>query len=83
MDLTDMRVALTGATGFLGSHLARALIARGATVCGVVRRPERGAWLAELGVELRTADLADPLALARAFDGVDAVIATHTAPGIG
>ena len=75
MDLTDMRVALTGATGFLGSHLARALIARGATVRGVVRRPERGKWLTELGVALHAADLADPVALTRAFEGCDAVIA--------
>jgi nucleoside-diphosphate-sugar epimerase len=33
-----MRVLLTGATGFIGSHLARLLVAEGHTVAAVVRR---------------------------------------------
>jgi nucleoside-diphosphate-sugar epimerase len=70
-----MRVAITGATGFLGSHLAQVLAARGVDVVGVVRDPAKGAWLESERIALRKADLADPEALADAFSGVDAVVA--------
>src|SRR5947207_10731411 len=36
-----MRVLLTGATGFLGSHMSDALLARGDEVVGLTRDPER------------------------------------------
>lgn len=75
MELTGKRVVVTGATGFVGSHLARALLDRGARVVGAVRTPSKGAWLQELGVELVQADLADPESLTRAFRGADAVVA--------
>lgn len=39
MSLEGTRVVVTGATGFLGSHLALALLARGAHVVGAVRSP--------------------------------------------
>ncbi len=74
MKLDGGTVAVTGATGFLGRYLVRALLERGARVVGVVRTPERGRDLAAWGVELRRADLAAPRDLARAFAGVDAVI---------
>ncbi len=70
-----MRVALTGATGFLGSHIAEALLASGHAVRGIARSPEKGAWLAERGVELARADLGEPEALARGLEGADALIA--------
>jgi nucleoside-diphosphate-sugar epimerase len=66
---------VTGASGFLGRYIADALLARGARVVGVVRRPERGAALHERGVELRRADLLDRRSLAHSFEGVDAVVA--------
>lgn len=75
MDLTGKRVAVTGATGFLGAHLVRELLARGATVVGAVRTPSKGAWLAEQGVELVQADIGDADSLVPAFEGCDAVIA--------
>ena len=34
-----MKAALTGATGFVGGHLARALVARGDSVTAIVRTP--------------------------------------------
>jgi len=42
-------VLVTGATGFLGEHLCRALVERGHTVRGLARTGS--AVLAELGVE--------------------------------
>jgi nucleoside-diphosphate-sugar epimerase len=68
-------IAVTGATGFLGSHIARALLAAGARVIGVVRSPEKGRWLAEQGVVFRKADLGDEASLATAFDGCNVVVA--------
>jgi dihydroflavonol-4-reductase len=72
--LNKQRVAVTGATGFLGSHIARALCEHGATVRAVIRTPSKGAFLEAKGVELFKADLGDPEGLTRAFSGCDAVI---------
>ncbi len=72
--LKGMKIGVTGATGFLGSHLALALVERGADVVGVVRSPEKGRWLEERGVRLVRGDLLDPDAVRRAFDGLDAVV---------
>jgi nucleoside-diphosphate-sugar epimerase len=72
--LNEQRIAVTGATGFLGSHIALALCERGATVRAVVRTPSKGAFLEERGVEIRRADLSDQASLTEAFSGCDAVI---------
>ncbi len=73
-----MRVAITGATGFLGSHLVEVLRER-FEVRGVVRTPSKGE---HLGIELAKADLSDRDALARGFEGCDALVANAAlAPG--
>jgi nucleoside-diphosphate-sugar epimerase len=56
-----MRVLLTGATGFIGAHVARALIARGDEVHGVSLPGAPTDRLAEVAsqVELREGNLAD------------------------
>jgi dihydroflavonol-4-reductase len=72
-----VRVLLTGATGFTGSHLARALRARGYDVAALVRPatledpPARS--LAALGVRLIPGDLRDQEALNRAASGAEVV----------
>jgi dihydroflavonol-4-reductase len=75
MDLKNKLVAVTGASGFLGVYIARALLAAGARVRGVVRNPQKAAFLAAEGVEFATADLQDRTALTEAFRGCDAVVA--------
>jgi len=74
MSLAGQRVAVTGATGFLGRYVARVLAEHGARVVGVVRNPDRVPALQAAGVEMRRADLADRAALAAGFRGVDAVV---------
>lgn len=64
-------VLVTGATGFLGEHLCRALVERGVQVRGLART--RSDVLAELGVELVRGDVTAGDELARAVAGVDAV----------
>lgn len=68
-----MRVLVTGATGFTGGHLARALRARGDDVRALVRDPARATELSKLGVELVTGDLRDGGAVGAAARGVEVV----------
>jgi nucleoside-diphosphate-sugar epimerase len=74
MTLGGARIAVTGATGFLGRYIVDVLLARGAHVIGVVRNPGRVPDLVRRGVELRQADLAERDRLAAGFAGADAVV---------
>jgi nucleoside-diphosphate-sugar epimerase len=65
------RVIVTGATGFIGRHVSRHLIASGADVRAVVR-PE-STQMAPAGVEMVRAPL-EPSALVAAFRGADVVV---------
>src|SRR4051794_25279922 len=69
-----MRVGVTGATGFLGSHLTRVLLERGFEVVAIVRSPDRAGWVTELGGEVRRADLRDRASLEQALTGLDALV---------
>ena len=75
VSLSGARVAVTGATGFIGRHLVEVLVARGAEVVAVVRRPEAARSAFGDRVHVAEADLADEPALRAAFEGADAVIA--------
>jgi len=68
-----VRVLVTGATGFTGGHLARALRLRGATVRALVRDPGRADDLRTAGIEVVTGDVRDASALARAVANTDVV----------
>lgn len=68
-----MRVLVTGATGFTGGHLARALRARGDDVRALVRDPARATELSMVGVEFVTGDLRDGVAVDAAARGVEVV----------
>lgn len=59
---TGGTVLITGAAGFIGSHLARFFLARGVEVHGLVRRRTRLDRLADLGARLplHFADLRNP-----------------------
>lgn len=67
------RVLVTGATGFVGSHLVDELTARGCRVRALVRRTSNVSRLEELGIELVPGGLDDAEALERAVAGVDVV----------
>ncbi|HLY14263.1 MAG TPA: NAD(P)H-binding protein [Candidatus Limnocylindrales bacterium] len=66
-----MKIAITGGTGFVGSHLAQRLIADGYEVV-VIGRTVRGAGL-PTGVRLVRAEITDAVALEAAFRECDAV----------
>jgi len=61
---------VTGGTGFVGTHVVRALLARGRSVRCLARRGSRRDNLAGLDVEIVEGDLTDPASLARAAKGV-------------
>lgn len=76
-----MRVLITGVTGFIGGHLAERLLAQGAAVRGLARRPADAAWLAGQGAEIVAGDLLDRASLAGAVQGCDMVL--HVAAWTG
>ncbi len=68
------RVLLTGATGFIGGHLAQRLVGEGREVRCLVRASSDTTLLDGLGVELAVGDLTDAPSLARAVAGCGAVV---------
>jgi nucleoside-diphosphate-sugar epimerase len=64
---------VTGASGFLGSHLAEALVARGERVRALARPTSKLAFLQSLGVELAYGDLTDGQSLRTALEGIERV----------
>jgi len=64
-----VRVLVTGATGFTGGHLARALRARGYDVTAAVRSTSGAVRMHEDGIRTVIADLARPATLADAMRG--------------
>jgi nucleoside-diphosphate-sugar epimerase len=69
-----MRVFLTGATGFIGGGVARALRDRGDEVRALVRDRERARDLESIGVELASGDVSRREGIADALAGCDAAI---------
>jgi len=68
-----MTTLVTGATGFLGSHVARQLVARGDEVRVLLRASSTNRAIADLSLEYVTGDLRDPVSLDRAMKGVKRV----------
>ena len=77
-----MTTLVTGAAGFLGSHLTDLLIANGERPRVLVRPGESTRALANAEVDVHRGDVADPAALDVAMAGVDRVLhcAARTGP---
>ncbi len=76
-----MRALVTGATGFIGSHLVDRMLQRGDTVRALVRPSSDVSYLEEREVELVRGDITDPASLPAAVDGVEVVY--HLAALVG
>ncbi len=68
-----MITLVTGAAGFLGSHVARQLVARGDSVRVLMRPSSTNRAIADLSLEYVTGDLRDPTSLDRAMKDVKRV----------
>ncbi len=69
-----MKILVTGATGKVGSRLAKRLAQRGHHVRALVRDPTRAVDLRSVDIELAKGDLLAPDSLATAVRDVDAVV---------
>lgn len=70
----EMRIAITGAAGFIGSNLAQYLAQRGYGVIALVHTCNEKQSLQAGGLNMLPADVTDPASLRKAFNGVDVVI---------
>jgi nucleoside-diphosphate-sugar epimerase len=80
-DVGEMRIALTGATGGLGTTLALAARSRGDEVTALVRDPAKAAELERAGVKLVRGDLDDDAALDATARGASVFV--HAAAHVG
>jgi dihydroflavonol-4-reductase len=69
-----MKIFLTGATGFVGHHVARALADSGAKLRLLVRKTSNLANLEGIDGETEVGDLSNPASYASALKGCDAVV---------
>jgi dihydroflavonol-4-reductase len=68
-----MTTLVTGAAGFLGSHVTRQLVARGEEVRVLIRASSSNRAISDLPLEYVTGDLRDASSLERAMKGVQRV----------
>lgn len=79
--MSGLRYLVTGATGFVGSHLSQACIRRGDSVVTVARAASDTRLLEGLGVEIFRGDLTDSDVARKAVIGVDVIV--HCAAKVG
>src|SRR6266702_4741101 len=75
------RYFITGATGFVGGHLAEACVARGDTVTTIARPTSDTALLDRLGATVYLGDLTDTRLIEQALDTAHVVV--HCAAKVG
>ena len=69
-----MKIAVTGATGFVGSHLIDRLVAEGHDAIALARATSDTRALSSRGISIVTGDVTDVEAVKRVVGGCDAVI---------
>ena len=68
-----MKNLITGATGFVGSHIAEKLIADGEQVIALARETSDTTYLKHIGADIRYGTLTSPASLREATKGIDRV----------
>lgn len=68
-----MKYLVTGATGYIGAHLVKALVAEGHTVHAIVRNVKKAELIEQEGVEIFEGSFCDAKAVKKAVAGCDGV----------
>jgi nucleoside-diphosphate-sugar epimerase len=68
-----MKIFITGATGFIGSRVAKRLAGKGMHVTALVRDPHKAVGLDALGIHLVKGDIRDKASMLEGMRGVDQV----------
>jgi nucleoside-diphosphate-sugar epimerase len=76
-----LRYFITGATGFVGGHLAEACVARGHALSTIARPTSETGLLDRLGATIHRGDLANSNLIQRALEDVEVVV--HCAAKVG
>lgn len=76
-----MNILVTGASGFIGSHLCRALVGEGHHVRALLRRTSSDELVRDLPLEIHHGDLFDEPSLIAGADGVEIIL--HSAADVG
>jgi len=72
--MNSKKIAVTGATGFLGRWTVERMLSRGSQVVALGRDLAKGRELLVLGADFRSMGLSEVAALTQAFEGVDTVV---------
>src|SRR3712207_6940849 len=67
----NKRVAVAGATGYVGGKLTERLLGKNFEVIALARKPEKASGLADAGAEVRKGDGLDCDSLAPALEGAE------------
>jgi nucleoside-diphosphate-sugar epimerase len=73
LEIKGKTVLVTGATGYIGSHVSRRLLLEGARIKAFVRNVKKASDLKESGAEIVCGDITDPLCIRQAVKGCQLV----------
>jgi nucleoside-diphosphate-sugar epimerase len=76
-----LRLLITGATGFVGSHLTDEAVKRGHSVSTIARSNSDASHLKQQSVTIHTGDITDVEVIRKAANGVEAIV--HCAAKVG
>ncbi|KAA1245435.1 SDR family oxidoreductase [Aquimarina sp. RZ0] len=72
----NSKILLAGATGYLGNHIAQAIVAKGLSARLLTRKKEKLAQYQSESIEIMEATVTEPNTLSRSCEEIDTVIST-------